>query len=64
MQFKAHLQSVLERGLQRIIFILRMAVSVAISDIVRCTRIDGFLMPNVGNSFEQHSVWIQELEFG
>jgi len=29
---------------------------------VRCTRIDGFQMPNVNNSYEQYSVWMQEWE--
>jgi len=28
----------------------------------RCTRMDWFLMPNVSNSYQQHSVWMQELE--
>ena len=41
-----------------------MTVRVGISDIVRRTGIDGFLMPNVSNSYEQHSLWIQELEVG
>jgi len=73
MQFEARLERVLERGLQRFIFISRMAVRVAISDIVRCARIDrflvrcagidGFLMPKVSNSYE-HSVRMQELEVG
>jgi hypothetical protein len=45
-------------------FISRMAVRVVISDIVRCTGIDEFLMPNVNSSFEQHSVRMQELEAG
>ena len=54
-------------------FISRTAVHVAISDIVRCARIDGFLVrcagidgfliPNVSNSYE-HSVRMQELEVG
>jgi len=30
--------------------------------IVRCAGMDGFLMPNVSNSYQQHSVWMQELE--
>ena len=30
----------------------------------RCAGIDGFLMLNVGNSYQQHSIWIQELEVG
>jgi hypothetical protein len=64
MQFEARLESVLERGHKQIIFISRTAVRVAISDNVRCTGIDGFLMPNVSNPYEQHSVWIQELEVG
>ena len=54
-------------------FISRTTVRVAISDIIRCARmhgflvrwagIDGFLMPNVSNSNE-HSVRMQELEVG
>jgi len=64
MQFEARIESVLERGLQRIIYIKLMEVRVAISDIVRCTRIDEFLMRNVSNSNEQHSVRMQELEVG
>jgi hypothetical protein len=64
MQFKAHLESVLETGRQWIIFISRIAVRVAISDLIRCTRIDGFLISNVSNFYEQHSVWMQELEVG
>jgi len=73
MQFEVRLERVLERGLQRFIFISRMAVRVAISDIVRwaridgflvrCAGIDGFLMPNVSNSYE-HSVRMHELEVG
>jgi len=41
-----------------------MAVHVAISDIGRCAGIDEFLMPNVSNSYEPHSVRMQELEGG
>jgi len=64
MQFEARLESVLERGLQQIIFILGTAVCFAISDIVRYTGIDRFLMPNGSNSYKQHSVRMQELEVG
>ena len=45
-----------------------------ISDVVRCTGIDGFLvrctgiegllMPNVINFYQQYSVWMEELEVG
>jgi len=64
MLFEARLATVLERGLQRIVFLWRTAVQFAVSDIVRCTGIDGFLMPNVSNSYEEHSVRMQELEVG
>jgi hypothetical protein len=64
MQFEAPLEIVLEREHQRIIFIATMAVRVAISDIVRFTGIDGVLMPNVSNSFEQYHVRMEELEVG
>jgi hypothetical protein len=30
--------------------------------IVRCAGMDESLMPNVSNSYQQHSVWMQELE--
>ena len=49
-----------------------MAVRVAVSDIVRCARVDGilircagkdgFLMLNVSNSYQQYSVRLQEIE--
>jgi len=64
MQSEAPLESILKRGLQWVKLILRMVVRVSISDIVRCTAIDGFLMLNVSNSYEQHSVRMQELEVG
>ena len=64
MKFEARLENVLERGQHRIICILRTAVRVVISDVVRCTGINGFLMPKVNNSYEQHSVRMQELEIG
>jgi len=62
MQFEAGLERVLERLHQWFIFLSRTAVGVAISDIVRCAGIDGFLLPNVSNSYKQHFVWMQELE--
>jgi len=37
---------------------------IAILAIVRCAEIDGFLMQNVSNSYEPHSVRMQELEVG
>jgi len=37
---------------------------VAMWDNVRCDEIDEFLLPNVSNSYEQHSVRMQELEVG
>ena len=64
MQFEARLERVLERYLRWYIFISRTAVRVAISDNVRFAGIDGFLMPNVSNSNEQHSVRMQGLEVG
>ena len=50
------LERVLEKCIKWFIFISRTAVRVAISDIVRCAEIDGFLIVNVSNSYEQHSV--------
>jgi len=74
MEFEAHLERVVERCIQDFIFISWTAVRVAISDIVRharidrfldrCARINGFLMPNVSNFYEQHSVRMYELEVG
>jgi len=64
MQFEVRLHSVLDRGLELNIFISRMVVCVAISDIVRCTGIDGFLIVNDSKSYEQHCVWMQEVEDG
>jgi len=37
---------------------------VVISDVVRCAGIDGFLLPNVSNYYQQHSIRMQELEVG
>jgi len=37
---------------------------VAISDVVRCAGIDGYLLPNVSNSYQQHSAGMQQLEVG
>jgi len=33
-------------------------------DVVRCTWKDEFLMRIVSNSYQQHSVWMKELEVG
>jgi len=30
--------------------------------LVKCTGNDGFLRPNVTNFYQQHTVWIQEME--
>jgi len=32
--------------------------------LVRCAGKDGFLRLNVSNSYQQHSVWMRELEVG
>jgi hypothetical protein len=57
----AHPVSTLASGLQQVIISLKTAVCDSILDIVTCTGIDSFLMSNVNNSFEQHSVPMQEL---
>jgi hypothetical protein len=64
MQFEARFARVLERYFQLCICISRMAVSVVISDIVSCTQIDEFLMTKVSNSYEQHSLQMQDLKVG
>jgi hypothetical protein len=64
MQFEARLEIVREREVPQIRYILRTAVRIATSQIIRGTGIDGFLMPNISNSYEQHSVQMQELEVG
>jgi len=74
MQFEAHVERVLERLHEWFIFLSRTAVRIAISDIIRCAsidefllrcvRIEVFLMLKVSNSYEQHSVLMQELEDG
>jgi hypothetical protein len=64
MQFKVRFESFLEISLQQFIFISKTAVLVAIPDISWCARLDGLLMPNVSNSYEQQFVRIQELEVG
>jgi hypothetical protein len=51
-QSEVHLERVLERSLQQFILIERTVVCVAISDIVRCASIDGFLMLNPSNFYE------------
>jgi len=74
MQFEARLERFRRDDSNDCLWYLGWQSSVAIEDVVRSTGMDaflvrhagmdGFLMPNVSNSYQQHSVWMQELEVG